>query len=154
MASGLIAQLASSLLSWNDGAAASAVLVRDPLGDGYVRRLKASEGVDNSGGTKIGVAPTQTISFTATANVSTYPCDATAGAIVATLPTAVGNSGLRITFKKIDAVANVKISGTGAETIDGVAPATGKTITTQWGSITVYSNGANWLLESTMGTIT
>lgn len=70
--------------------------------------------------------------------------DATGGAFTITLPTSVGISGREYTFKKIDVSANaVTIDGAGAETIDDAATFV---LAAQNDSITVKSDGANWII--------
>jgi hypothetical protein len=85
--------------------------------------------------------------------VGTYPVtsllytllgDCTGGDVVFDLPTAVGLSGMRFTFKKIDASANlVRINADGAETIDGAASIQ---CTQQNDSFQIESDGANWII--------
>ena len=71
--------------------------------------------------------------------------DATAGAAVITLPTAVGCLGREYSIIKIDSSANtVTIDGDGAETING---ATTKVISAQWGGATVHSDNAGWVVK-------
>ena len=68
--------------------------------------------------------------------------DATSGAIVLTLPTAIGISGTVYIVKKTDSSANtVTITPFGAQTIDGVA---NEVISAQYDSISIISDGANW----------
>ncbi len=60
------------------------------------------------------------------------------------LPTAVGNNGVEITFKKINVnTNNAVISALPGQTIDG-APS--KSLIFQWDVLTVRSNGSNWLV--------
>lgn len=67
-------------------------------------------------------------------------CDCTLNAITINLP--VGVSGTQYVIKKTDATANaVTIDANGAELIDGAGTAT---ITTQYESITIVSDGSNW----------
>lgn len=71
-------------------------------------------------------------------------CDATSAGFTATLPTAVGHEGQTYTFKKIDSSANVvTIATTSSQTIDGV---TTQALSTQYESITLVSNNANWFI--------
>ena len=68
--------------------------------------------------------------------------DATAGAVVMTLETAVGCDGRPHSFKLIDASGNgMTIDGNGSETVDGAA---NKATTTQYASFTLVSNGVGW----------
>lgn len=96
----------------------------------------------------------QTGSFSASGDVSVYyPCNATSGAITATLPAAsTARIGMRHVFKKTDATNNVVVTAAGSDTIDGAAT---KTITTQYGAVSVVCVSATaWSVQSTMGTIT
>jgi hypothetical protein len=77
--------------------------------------------------------------------------DASAAARTITLPTAVGFARYAYTVKKIDASVNaVTIDPTGAETIDGLATLA---LSSQWAGVTVVSDGANWLVQQSGGTI-
>lgn len=67
----------------------------------------------------------------------------TTGAITVTLPTAVGIKGKMYVVKKMDAVTTLTIAAAGAETIDGAASITR---TTQYSSVSLVSDGANWEL--------
>jgi hypothetical protein len=70
--------------------------------------------------------------------------DATSGNVTVTLPAASGIAGRQYFIKKVDSSANtVVIDGNASETIDG---ATTVTISTQWQSYTIVSNGTNWLI--------
>lgn len=70
--------------------------------------------------------------------------DATAGAITMTLPPAALVPGRIYAFKRINAGANqVIVDGYAAETIDG---ATTHTLTPQWNSVTIMSNGTAWFI--------
>jgi hypothetical protein len=69
--------------------------------------------------------------------------DATAGAVTITLPTAVGITGRVYIVRKSDSSANaVIVDGDGAETING---ATTYSLTSQYQSVTIMSNGAGWM---------
>lgn len=84
----------------------------------------------------------KTANYTITANDYTITGDATSGNITFTLPTAVGIAGVMYVVKKIDASGNsVIIDGNGAETIDGAATLS---ITVQYTSVVLQSNGTNW----------
>jgi len=105
----------------------------------------------NASVTKVKLA-TGATDFTLNAKTSAYSvvnsdelitADATSGAFTLTLPTAVGISGRRIIFKKIDSSVNaVTLDGNGSETIDGDLT-TGLNFQNQ--SSTIISNGANWI---------
>jgi len=107
-----------------------------PYNDGFRGMVKADQIID--------VVATQTgatLNETNTTGFKVYLCDATSASITVNLPTAVGNTA-RFTFKKIDSSANtVTIDPNASETVDGVAT---KTISAQYGTLTVVSNGSNW----------
>ena len=68
--------------------------------------------------------------------------NSTTAAFSITLPTAVGATGKAYTVKKLDASLNaVTLATTSAQTIDGGTTAT---LSTQYISLTVISDGANW----------
>ncbi len=72
--------------------------------------------------------------------------DASGGSRTATLPTAVGASGTCYVIKKIDSSTNtVILATTSAQTIDGAA-SSALALATQYESITLCSDGANWLI--------
>lgn len=88
----------------------------------------------------------QTASFTASQSYF-YPVDATSGSITVTLPLASTMLGKQYMIKKMDASANtVVVVRTGSDTIDG---ATSVTLTNQYNSLTVISDGiSKWNLET------
>lgn len=74
--------------------------------------------------------------------------DATTAPFTVTLPTAVGIAGRQYTIKKTDATANaVTVDGDASETIDG---ATTYPLASQYNSVTIVSDGANWLIIATI----
>lgn len=86
---------------------------------------------------------TKTANYTATASDYTIVCN-NSGAITISLPAASGCSGRIYVIKKISAVANnVVIDPNGAETIDGAAT---KTLTVQYESAMIQSNGTSWFV--------
>lgn len=64
----------------------------------------------------------------------------TSGTFTVTLPTAVGVTGQYFVIKN-SGTGVITIDGSGAETIDGSPDFT---LSTQYESVTVVSNGANW----------
>ena len=71
--------------------------------------------------------------------------DASGGAFTITLPAASASQDNRITIKKTDVSVNtVTVDGNAAETIDGQLT---QTLTSQWDSLTVVCDGANWYIE-------
>lgn len=88
----------------------------------------------------------QTASYTLLITDSTVTFDASGGSRNATLPTAVGFSGLTFTIKKIDSTVNtVALLTTSSQTIDGSASGA-LTLATQNESVTLESDGANWII--------
>lgn len=70
--------------------------------------------------------------------------DASGGAVTATLFTAVGHAGARVTIKKTDSSSTaVTIVTTGGQTIDGSSTAS---LTRQYDALTLVSDGTNWLI--------
>jgi hypothetical protein len=98
-----------------------------------------------TGGLSVGYVA-QTAAYTATATDSFISCDATSAAFTVTLPTAVGASGQMYTVKKIDSSGNaVTVGTTSSQTIDGAST---YSLAARWNTVTVVSNGANWLIQS------
>ena len=65
--------------------------------------------------------------------------------VTITLPPVATSIDSIITIKKVDSgAANVIIDGNAAELIDGAAT---QTITTQWTSITIQSDGVSWFIK-------
>jgi len=86
----------------------------------------------------------KTTTYTTTNADGIISVDATSAAFTVTLVTAVGNSGLTQTLKKIDSTANVvTIDANTTQTIDGALTIG---LSTQWAWLTIVSNGANWLV--------
>lgn len=87
-------------------------------------------------------------SVTATGNVVSGDyliiADATGGAITMALPPAALVPGRIYVFKRINSGANaVVVDPSGAETIDGAAT---YTLSAQWNSVTIMSNGTAWFI--------
>lgn len=89
----------------------------------------------------------KTAAYAITASDSTITADAWGGTFQVTLSTAASMTGRQYTIKRTNATNNVTVGCNGAETIDG---ATTKTLGTQWASITVQSNGTNWVITAQM----
>lgn len=87
---------------------------------------------------------TKTTGYPITGSDSVILADATTAAFNVTLPTAVGISGRQYTIKRINGGANnVTLNTTSSQTIDGV---TTKVLNAQYASVTVVSDGANWMI--------
>lgn len=88
-------------------------------------------------------AVTGTHNETATTGEKTLLANAAGGNVLINLPTAVGNLA-KFHIKRIDSSVNsVTIDPNGAQTIDGE---TTKNIAFQWSSMTIVSNGSNWVM--------
>ena len=89
---------------------------------------------------------TKTSAYTILSTDYTIGGDATSASFAVTLPTAVGKTGQSFVIKKIDSSANtVTVATTSSQTIDG---ATTYVMGYQYQSVTVQSNGSNWLILS------
>ncbi len=87
---------------------------------------------------------TKTAAYSVTTSDRTILADATAGSFAITLPSAIGVTGFIVTIKKIDSTIGVVTIQTAlSQTIDGNAT---QTLNSQYGSITVQSNGSNWFI--------
>ena len=82
----------------------------------------------------------QTGAYTAT--ITDHVINCTANTFTVTLPTAVGITGRQYVIKNSGAGV-ITVDGNAAETIDGAADAT---LATQYDSITLASDGANWVI--------
>jgi hypothetical protein len=93
-----------------------------------------------------GALSIQTLTTSGIAGIaSLVKLDASLGSFTASLPTAVGNSGLKTILKKIDSSSNtILIDPNGSETIDGASTFT---IFVQHQSLSLISDGANWIVE-------
>lgn len=70
--------------------------------------------------------------------------DASGGGITITLPAAANIAGRQYTIRKSDASANaVTVDGNASETINGAAT---YALTTQYQSVTIMSDGTNWMI--------
>jgi uncharacterized membrane protein len=101
----------------------------------------------SAAGSSSGNANLAVVSKTTTYTVSILDelvlLDATSAAFTATLPTAVGNTGKVLRFKKIDSSSNiVTIDGNGSETIDGILT---RKLGSQYDELTIASDGSNWV---------
>lgn len=87
---------------------------------------------------------TKTAAYTLLITDSVILANATSAAFTLTLPSAVGIEGRQYTLKKIDSSANaVTVDANGTQTIDGALTFS---LATQYQSITIVSDGANWMI--------
>lgn len=100
----------------------------------------------------VAATTTKTSNYTVLTTDTFIPCDASGGSLTVTLYTAVGNSGRVVTIKKMDSTLTqeVTIEGDGTETIDG---ALNYKLDTQYESITLVSDGANWLIGNSLSVL-
>lgn len=84
---------------------------------------------------------TKTGNYTLTSLDCVALADGTSSTVTITLPTAVGCTGRHYIIKAINVINAVTVATTGGQTIDGAAT---YALTTQYQSITVVSNNANW----------
>jgi len=103
----------------------------------YERNSQGTQGINMSYREISGT----TYTFTAT----DYCVDVTSGSSAVTLPTAVSIAG-RVYILKNSGTGTVPINTTSSQTIDGVA--SGVLTLIQLDSLTVMSNGANWIIIS------
>ena len=86
----------------------------------------------------------KTGNYTITSSDTVILADATSGTITITLPTASSVSGYRFYIKRTDGSANsVSVARSGSDTIDG---STSCTISVQYVSLEVVSDGSNWYI--------
>jgi hypothetical protein len=114
---------------------ASAGVVRDTDGSINVAAVNAPQ-------TKEVVSAAKTGAFTADATATVYPVDCTSAGFTGTLPPAATATNRAYEFVKTNSANTFTLDGDGSETISGSAT---KTLTTQWSSIRVISDGSNWL---------
>lgn len=87
-------------------------------------------------------AVSKTTTYTLTEDDYRVFGDASGGDFTLTLPTAVGITGREYNIINIGATGNVTIDGDGTETISG---STTLTLTAQWQSVVITSDGSNWI---------
>lgn len=147
--------LRSLYLGSNDAAAKSVRLIAGAVGTSYTLTLPTA--VPTLSGQVVSYTTGGVGSFvdkntlSVASPTTTYPittsdevvlASASGGAYSATLPNAVGVTGKVYTVKKTDSSVNaITIATTSSQTIDGV---TTRTVTIQYESVTVVSDGSNW----------
>lgn len=83
-------------------------------------------------------------SYSITPSDSIVVADASSGALTVTLPSSVGMTGKTYTVKRVSSSAGeVVVATTNSEIIDGASAYS--ELSTQWATVIVVSNGANWL---------
>lgn len=95
-------------------------------------------------GSVILATASKTTNYTVTTSDTVILADCTGGNVTVTLPLASSASGYRFCIKRTDGSANtVSIARSGSDTIDG---STSLSISVQYVSITIVSNGSNWFI--------
>jgi hypothetical protein len=118
--------------------AANVNVYADNTGFNPATIIGASSRIENEQTLTVGV------DFLLTEFQRTLEVDASGAARTITLPTASSAKWRKYIIKKIDASANtVTIDASGAETIDGALTIT---LTVQWQSIEIQSNGTSWII--------
>lgn len=98
------------------------------------------------GGSLSTAITTKTANYSVTSSDYTIICNNTSGSITIGLPAVSGCAGRIYVIKKISASANnVVIDASGTEKIDGIAT---KTLTNQYESVMIQSDGTNWFVLS------
>lgn len=90
-------------------------------------------------------ATAKIVNYSYTANDEVIKFDTTSGNVTASLPSAVGNKGKWFTAIKTVAANSLIIDPSGTELINGAATLT---LTAQNSSVTFYSDGSNWFINS------
>lgn len=91
-----------------------------------------------------GVTAVTTSPYTVLATDGTLSVNCTGGAVTVNLPAAASHAGRILHVKKVDSSGNaVTVEPNGAETIDGASNAT---VSTQWSTLSIQSDGTNWLI--------
>lgn len=118
----------------------------------HVFVLDSDDGAGNfsTKGMELGVMKQKSIKsvtttpYTELENDDVILVDATAGAAIVNLLASANRTGRQIIIKKIDVTANaVTVDPNAAETIDG---ATTNVLSSQYDSITMVSDGVNWII--------
>lgn len=110
-------------------------------------RLQDSNISDGANGTVLAKSlslPYVAKTTTYTATLSDYFINCTSGTFTVTLPTAVGFAGLGYCVKNTG-TGVITIGTTSAQTVDGAST---QSLSTQYAALTVFSNGANWLIQA------
>jgi len=102
--------------------------------------------LDINGGLATNIGP-QVSNYTSSAADHTILVDASlGGAVTVTLRPAANAQGQILVIKKIDSSGSgVTVDANGAETIDG---SLSYTISSQWDTVTIQSDGSNWYILS------
>lgn len=126
-------------IHWQNNAAAD-VLVMNLLNKYVGASVAAPHSTLHSGGSFATSYVAKTGTYSITDTDSTIDC--TSGTFTVTLPTAASIAGRQYTIKN-SGTGVITIATTSAQTIDGASNAT---LSTQYSSLTVQSNGSNWIL--------
>lgn len=101
------------------------------------------------GATGLLAVASKSTTYTATTADELVLCTAGSGGWTLTLYTAVGNTGRLLRVKKVDSgLGTVTVDANGSQTIDGQLT---YAIQTQWASVTLASDGSNWVVIGEVG---
>ena len=107
-----------------------------PYEEGFVVAAKVMAGADH-----LYTTPYTSVTATYSVESTDYIVDCPSGTFTVTLPTAVDITGRTFTIKN-SGVGTITVGTTSSQTIDGT---TTKSLSTQYQTLTVVSNGANWI---------
>jgi hypothetical protein len=131
----------SSSNNANTSAGPNSIALRDNTG-GLTNQNETVNGQLITNGTFSIQTKTITASQTVDQSAVVWLCNASSGAIVATLPLASTLEGQLYIFKKTDSSGNdVTPTGSGGETIDGAST---NVLSSQYAVVRIVSDGTNW----------
>lgn len=150
----VLSGLADQLVAMNH--AGTATEMKTVSGTGGVTVTLSAGSLVIDGASVVGTNPgtgftasNKTGSFSAAVNNVYFVAGASADA-TATLPTAVGVAGKEILLVNTSASHGIVIATTSAQTVSGAASAS-ITIASQYSTLRVVSDGANWLTSAKIG---
>ncbi len=129
---------------------ANTVVKRDPSGNFSAGTITANLNGNVTGNVQYSLS-TKSSNYTVTTGDAVLLGNAASNVVTFTLPSAAGLTGRQFTIKKIDNSANaVNVTTSSAQKIDG---GTTVTLSSQWQALAVMSDGANWLITHTTGSL-
>ena len=102
-----------------------------------------ADGADGADGGSKTITSIKASNYTASTS-ELVRCDPSGGSFTITLPTAVGDSGGEVIVKNVTNSTNsITVDTTSSQTIDGT---TTKILNTAYASVTIVSDGTNWMI--------
>jgi hypothetical protein len=133
-------QYAAGIFVGTDAPTKSTVAIRDTAGN--LNATSFTGDLISNGSLVLPVATAYTANFAIpVGDFLVVPINCTGGAVTGTLPPASANEGEIAILKKLDNVNNATIACSGSDTIDGAST---KTMSTQYGTLRLYSDGTVW----------